>query len=574
MMAFIFAVLTALPGGARAQTYLSETFARPGLVAAPGLQPSDWDTEAGKLSAKGGTGQSDSRVLRMLTRRADIKSASVSLQLLTASFNASSPDDERPWDGVHLVLRYQSEDSFYDIAVNRRDGTVAAKKKAPGAQGSTFYTIGAPAAYAVPLNTWQAVRASVSDEPNGTVSLKLYVDGALLLNVADDGSQGGSPIAAPGRAGLRGDNAELHVADIKIEALDAAAPAAAQVLLASTTVSGGQATVSWRTSDDADSAVDFGPTTAYGSVALGGFGRDHSVVLTGLAPGTLYHYRARSRGRGFTAAGADRTFTADAPAGVAGSSPTVSLTSPSMGQELSGTVSVTAAAADGSGQAFVKFFVDGTPLGAELAVPPYSITFNTALVPSGPHTVSAVARNAAGLTSVSVSSVTISNGATVHAAASAAAATAGAVQTAFTQPETAAQAPASAAVPAGADASAADPAAGASSAPPPQAAAAAASTALSAAAAAADPARAAERFLSPALADGINDAAHFGAQAVEVSIFDIRGRRVFHAARQGAVQLVWNGRDAAGRIVESGVYIAKIIRSDGKRVYQSLAVAK
>ena len=96
---------------------------------------------------------------------------------------------------------------------------------------------------------------------------------------------------------------------------------------------------------------------------------------------------------------------------------------------------------------------------------------------------------------------------------------------------------------------------------------------LSAAAAAADPARAAERFLTPAVADGINDLAHFGAQASEVTIFDIRGRRVYHGSRQGGT-LTWNGRDLTGRVVESGVYIAKVIRDDGKAVYQSFAVAK
>jgi hypothetical protein len=87
-----------------------------------------------------------------------------------------------------------------------------------------------------------------------------------------------------------------------------------------------------------------------------------------------------------------------------------------------------------------------------------------------------------------------------------------------------------------------------------------------------DDARAPQRFLSPALADGLNDAAVFGPAAQEVTISDLRGRRVFHSS--GASPIVWNGRDGSGRLVESGVYVARIRRSDGRVIYQSLAVAK
>ena len=87
-----------------------------------------------------------------------------------------------------------------------------------------------------------------------------------------------------------------------------------------------------------------------------------------------------------------------------------------------------------------------------------------------------------------------------------------------------------------------------------------------------DDARSVRRFLTPALADGINDAAVFGPAAVEVTIMDPRGRRVFHSA--GGAPIVWDGRDGGGRLVESGVYIARIRRSDAKVLYQSLAVAK
>ncbi len=85
------------------------------------------------------------------------------------------------------------------------------------------------------------------------------------------------------------------------------------------------------------------------------------------------------------------------------------------------------------------------------------------------------------------------------------------------------------------------------------------------------PAKAPQRLLSPARADGINDSAVFGAAAAEVSVFDINGKSVFHSSRQ---PIVWNGRDGAGRVVESGVYIARIKESGAGVVFQSFVVAK
>jgi hypothetical protein len=85
-------------------------------------------------------------------------------------------------------------------------------------------------------------------------------------------------------------------------------------------------------------------------------------------------------------------------------------------------------------------------------------------------------------------------------------------------------------------------------------------------------ARAPQKFLSPALADGVNDAALFGPGAQHVSIYTLRGRRVFDAERGGS--LLWNGRDELGRVVESGVYIARIRKTDGTYCFQSFAVAQ
>jgi hypothetical protein len=68
----------------------------------------------------------------------------------------------------------------------------------------------------------------------------------------------------------------------------------------------------WGTNEPADSQVEYGPTTAYGfTTALDlTLGTSHIQVLSGLAPGTLYHYRVKSRNAaGQLATSPDFTFT-------------------------------------------------------------------------------------------------------------------------------------------------------------------------------------------------------------------------------------------------------------------------
>jgi len=81
----------------------------------------------------------------------------------------------------------------------------------------------------------------------------------------------------------------------------------------------------------------------------------------------------------------------------------------------------------------------------------------------------------------------------------------------------------------------------------------------------------ARRFLSPGLADGINDAVVFPAVYVAVTILDMRGREVYHADGRA---LAWSGRTSDGRLCASGEYIAKLKRRDGSVAYQTLVLVK
>jgi hypothetical protein len=89
--------------------------------------------------------------------------------------------------------------------------------------------------------------------------------------------------------------------------------------------------------------------------------------------------------------------------------PTVTISAPADGSSATGTVQVTATASDNIAVSGVQFQVDGAPLGAEVVTAPYAVTWDSTGAADGPHTIAAVARDAAGNRSQSSIAVTVSN---------------------------------------------------------------------------------------------------------------------------------------------------------------------
>lgn len=89
--------------------------------------------------------------------------------------------------------------------------------------------------------------------------------------------------------------------------------------------------------------------------------------------------------------------------------PTVAMTAPAKGANVSGSITVSASASDNVGVVGVQFQLDGANLGAEDTASPYSITWNSINVANGTHTLSAVARDAAGNKTTASVSITVSN---------------------------------------------------------------------------------------------------------------------------------------------------------------------
>ena len=90
--------------------------------------------------------------------------------------------------------------------------------------------------------------------------------------------------------------------------------------------------------------------------------------------------------------------------------PTVALSTPTAGTVLAGTVAVSATASDNVAVAGVQFLLDGAPLGAEDTASPFSISWNSVSASSGPHVLSARARDTSGNTATSaLVTVTVDN---------------------------------------------------------------------------------------------------------------------------------------------------------------------
>ena len=83
--------------------------------------------------------------------------------------------------------------------------------------------------------------------------------------------------------------------------------------------------------------------------------------------------------------------------------PSVSIGSPATGAMLTGTVTLSATASDNVGVASVQFMLDGAPLGKTLTSAPYSMAWDSGTVAAGKHTLSAIARDAAGNTGTATS---------------------------------------------------------------------------------------------------------------------------------------------------------------------------
>ena len=261
---------------------------------------------------------------------------------------------------------------------------------------------------AIALNAWTHLAASY----DGT-TLKLYVNGAQAASRAASGSVatstnplrlGGNTIWGEYFAGVIDEvriyNRALSAAEIQTDMNTAVSTGgdtvpptvALSAPSAGSTVSG-TVTVSATAADNvAVSGVQFMLDGA--SLGAEDTAAPYSVSWnTATAANGVHSLTARARdGAGNQTLSAAVSVTVQ---GADGTPPTVSVTAPTAGSTVSGTVTVSAAASDNVGVAGVQFLLDGGVLGPEDTTAPYSVSWDTL---SGAATAAAAAAAPANLT--------------------------------------------------------------------------------------------------------------------------------------------------------------------------------
>lgn len=127
-------------------------------------------------------------------------------------------------------------------------------------------------------------------------------------------------IAVPALGGHlgHGDTVGVCVGSGTATTTDTTAPTLSNISATGITING--STITWNTNESATTQVEYGTTTAYGSMTSlnTSLVTSHSAGLSGLANGTLHHYRVISRdASGNTVTSGDRTFTTGTPDTVA-----------------------------------------------------------------------------------------------------------------------------------------------------------------------------------------------------------------------------------------------------------------
>ncbi|HEU4910605.1 MAG TPA: Ig-like domain-containing protein, partial [Actinomycetes bacterium] len=171
-----------------------------------------------------------------------------------------------------------------------------------------------------------------------------------------------------------------------------------------------EATLSWNTAPPADPT----PFASLGAVSKGSWYEvDVSSLVTGdgafsLRISSASRNKAAYRSKEASASQRPELLVAVAP-GNDTADPTAAITSPSNGATVAGTVDVAVTASDDVGVTSVDLQVDGTVVGSD-STSPYVIPWNSTAVANGPHTLTAVARDAAGKAGTSAAvSVTVGN---------------------------------------------------------------------------------------------------------------------------------------------------------------------
>ena len=281
----------------------------------------------------------------------------------------------------------------------------------------------------LPVNAWSHLTATYDGS-----ALRLYVNGTLVTTTPAIGSiiASGSPLRFGGNSGLgewfqgrlddiRIYNRTLSASEIQTDMntpagqpapTDTTPPSAPGNLTATGQLGGVR--LNWSASTDNVGVTEYrvhrstttGFTPSAANLVASVAGSTTTYTDSGLAAGTYHYVVVAADAAGNTASSAQASGTALADT----TAPTVSLTSPTAGATVSGVVSVAATASDDVGVQSVQFKLDGANLGAPDTTAPYSFSWDTRTTSTAPHSLTAVAVDAAGNQTTSTAvSVSVNN---------------------------------------------------------------------------------------------------------------------------------------------------------------------
>ncbi|MGH2371040.1 MAG: DUF4082 domain-containing protein, partial [Chloroflexota bacterium] len=174
-------------------------------------------------------------------------------------------------------------------------GTLLASAPFSNETASGWQQVLFPAPVAIQANTTYVASYHA---PNGGFALNQgYFTAEVVsgpLRTLADGASGGNGVYKFGTSGFPTSTyqASNYWVDVVFDmnGADTVAPGISAVQATNITSTG--ATIAWTTDEAADSQVEYGPTTAYGSSTTLDTTKvtSHSQALTGLTPNTLYHY--------------------------------------------------------------------------------------------------------------------------------------------------------------------------------------------------------------------------------------------------------------------------------------------
>ncbi len=175
--------------------------------------------------------------------------------------------------------------------------------------------------------------------------------------------------------------------------------------LEATPVTATQINLTWSASTD---NVGVSGYKIYRNTAYVGTSATSNYSDTGLNSGATYTYAVSAYDTANNESAQSATVTASTPS-VDTTAPTVIFSNPTNNVTVSNTVTVSANASDNIGVVGVQFKLDGANFGAEVTSAPYSVSWDTNTASNSTHSLSAVARDAAGNGATVQINVVVSN---------------------------------------------------------------------------------------------------------------------------------------------------------------------